>query len=258
MRTFRLAARRLDVTACYLAALSLTTVFFNSLGAAEQRRLLLSSSTNLHHLGLDPVRVLVASILWESPAAFVAVVLPTALLLGVIEWRIGSWRSLLVLATGHIGATLLAAIGIAAGIRAGTLAPAVGHSVDVGTSYATFALLSYGAVLVDDRRVRALLVAAIAVSLVVVIAVDRDFTSFGHLFAAAIGLTLAVAGFGRPGARGRRAALALVTLCLVAAPLAGWIEQPGPPTAAGGAPAIVKSPGPAAAKRGALARRGPG
>lgn len=251
----RLAARRLKVTIGYLVALSLATALFSSLGAAEQRQLLHASSTNLHHLGLDPVRVLVASILWETPGGFIAMVLPTALLLGVIEWRIGSWRALVILAAGHIGATLLAAIGIVAGIQAGTLAPAVAHSVDVGTSYATFALLAYGAVLIEDRRARALVVATIAASLVGVVAVDRDFTSFGHLFAAAIGLTLAVAGFGRPGANGRRTAFALVSVCLLVAPLAGWIELPGPATAIGRVPAVVKSPVPA--KHGAKPRRSP-
>jgi hypothetical protein len=205
--------------------MALTTIVLASLGTAQRQQLLLASSTNLERLQHDPLRVLVLSILWESPTGFLTLVLPTAVVLAVIERRIGSPRALAVLAAGHIGGTLLTALGIAAGINDGTLTPNVADAVDVGASYATYALVGYVGFLFASRA-RFLLLTPVVASLVATVAIDRDFTSVGHLFSAVIGIALGLGGFGRRDAR-PRLALALIGAALLVAPLAGWIELSG-------------------------------
>jgi RsiW-degrading membrane proteinase PrsW (M82 family) len=221
----RLIARRVPVSAAFLSLMSVTTIVLASLGTAQRQQLLLASSTNLERLEHDPVRVLALSILWGTPANFVALVLPTVLVLAAVERRIGSRRALAVLAAGHIGGTLLAALGIAAGINVGTLGPSVADAVDVGVSYATFALVGYAAFLFAGRA-RFLLLAPVASGLVAAVAIDRDFTSVGHLFSAVIGIALGLGGFGRRDAR-PRLALALIGAALLVAPLTGLIELSG-------------------------------
>ena len=225
MTSVRLVIRRLPVSAAFLTLMSVTTIVLASLGTAERQQLLLTSSTNLERLQHAPLRVLVLSILWESPTGFLTLVLPTVLVLALVERRIGSRRALAVLAAGHIGGTLLTALGIAAGINDGTLAPNVAGAVDVGASYATYALVGYAGFLLASRA-RFLLLTPVAVSLVATVAIDRDFTSVGHLFSAVIGIALGLGGFGRREAR-PRLALALIGAALLVAPLAGWIELSG-------------------------------
>lgn len=205
--------------------MSVTTIVLASLGASQRQQLLLTSSTDLARLEHDPLRVLALSILWETPRGFLTLVIPTVLLLAAVEWRVGSLRAFAVLAAGHVGGTLLAALGIVAGINHGTLAPNVADVVDVGVSYATYALIGYAGFLLAGRA-RLLFLTPVALILVAGVAIDRDFTSVGHLFSAVIGIALGLGGFGRRAAR-PRLALALVGGALLMAPLAGWIELSG-------------------------------
>ncbi|MCW2965055.1 MAG: hypothetical protein JWO17_2307 [Actinomycetia bacterium] len=225
MTKLRLIIGRFPVSAAFLALMSVTTIVLASLGTAQRQQLLLTSSTNLERLEHDPLRVLVLSILWESPASFPTLVLPTVLILALVERRIGSRRALAVVAAGHVGGTLLTAVGIALGIHAGTLAPNVADAVDVGVSYATYALVGYAGFLLAGRA-RFLFLTPVALILVSAVAIDRDFTSVGHLFSAVIGIALGLGGFGRREAR-PRLALALIGAALLVAPLAGWIELRG-------------------------------
>jgi hypothetical protein len=213
------------VSAAFLALMSVTTIVLASLGASQRQQLLLTSSTDLARLEHDPLRVLALSILWETPRGFLTLVIPTVLLLAAVEWRVGSLRAFAVLAAGHVGGTLLAALGIVAGINHGTLAPNVADVVDVGVSYATYALIGYAGFLLAGRA-RLLFLTPVALILVAGVAIDRDFTSVGHLFSAVIGIALGLGGFGRRAAR-PRLALALVGGALLMAPLAGWIELSG-------------------------------
>src|SRR5579884_883382 len=205
--------RRAPVAVTFWTVMTAATAALAELPARERASLVLSSSTNLDELSRAPLRVLAASILWVSPTDYVMLVVPTVLLLVAIELRAGSRSALLVLAAGHVGATLLTAAGIATGIHAGTVSPEVANAVDVGVSYATFALVGYGATLADASWRPWLLAAALGM-LAAALALDADFTSFGHLFSLALGV-----------ARGahRRAATALAAALLLVAPLAGLV-----------------------------------
>jgi hypothetical protein len=224
MSELRRIPRLVPVSTTFVALMSVTTIVLASLGAGQRQQLLLTSSTNLVRLEHDPLRVLVLSILWESPTGFLTLVLPTVLVLAAVEQRIGSLRAFAVLAAGHVGGTLLTALGIALGIHIGTLAPNVADAVDVGVSYATYALIGYAGFLLAGRA-RLLFLTPVALILVATVATDRDFTSVGHLFSAVIGIALGLGGFGRREAH-PRLALALIGAALLVAPLAGWIELP--------------------------------
>ena len=214
--------RRLPVTGSLFGGLCLATLILSALSEREQQRLKLLSSTNLHGLAAHPFAVLLASVFWSTPAGLAIFVAPATVVLGVVEWKIGSLRALSVAAAGHVGGTLLTASGIASGISLGRLPAAEAGAVDVGASYALIAALGFAVVLTDGR---ARLVSGVTMFawLAPGTVLDRDFTSCGHLFAALIGISLAVGGLGR-GRRSRpRLAGAIVAALIAAAPLTGYI-----------------------------------
>ena len=214
---------RFPTTWMFVGSVALATEILAALSKHEQRRLMLLTSTNLHGLAERPLLVLLGSVLWSTPSGLLTSLAPAAVVMSVVEWRIGSLRTLLVLAAGHIGATLLAASGIASGVQMGLLPGAAAHAIDVGVSYAIMAVLGF-AVGLTVGRARLLVAGGMLGLLLTGVALDRDFTSFGHLFAALIGLSLAVGGLGDPReSKPRLAATILITLTL-AAPLAGYVE----------------------------------
>lgn len=172
----------------YLGVLAATTVVLHVESPGVDRLLLRQSSTNLDHLGRDPLRVLVTSALWVTPlsafavwtALFVAVVAP-------VERWLGTRRAVAVFAAGHVGATLVTAAGIWAGISAGVADPGLAGAEDVGVSYgfaAVAALLAFR--LPQGWRIAYLgaLVGYVGVSL----ALDPSFTDVGHAVALCLGL----------------------------------------------------------------------
>jgi hypothetical protein len=215
--------RRVPVTVTFLVLLAFTTGLLAFEGGDARLRVLQQSSTNLDHLSRDPLRVLALSALWVSPDDLVLLVPLTAALFAAVERRVGSRRLLGVFAAGHVGATLLAALGIWLGIRAGTVAPSVAHSLDVGISYGTYAVAAYAVTLLP-RRLAVAAAGALGAWLAWAVADGRTFTDFGHLFALGIGLALGLGGrLQRP-----RLAVALAVVLLLAAPLAALVEQPRP------------------------------
>ncbi len=218
-----ISVRRLPVTVGLVTAISLATVWSSELSEAQRQRLMLLSSTNLHGLAAHPLTVLLTSVLWSTPGGLLTFVAPAAVILGVIEWRIGPWRTLTVVAAGHVGGTLLSASGIASGISLGTLPVAAAGAVDVGASYAVMAAVGFAIVLVVGHA-RVVLGVALLGWLAAGVVLDRDFTAFGHLFAALIGFALAVGGLGIPRPSRPRIATAIVVALMAVAPLTGYVD----------------------------------
>lgn len=223
MNVARKAMRRLPTTGVFVGSVAIATGVLAAFSKHDQQRVMLLTSTNLHGLSERPLLVLLGSVLWSTPAGLLTSVAPAAVVIGVVEWRIGSLRTLLVLAAGHVGATLLTASGIASGVQMGLLPGAATRAVDVGASYAIMAVLGFAIGLIVGRP-RLLVAGGMLALLLTGVALDRDFTSFGHLFAALIGFALALGGLGAARAsKPRRAAAILIALAL-AAPLAGYVE----------------------------------
>jgi hypothetical protein len=131
-------------------------------------------------------------------ASPVALWLPGLLcLLGLAEllWR--STRLVVTFVIGHVGATLLVAIGLTAGVSWGWLPGTVTRATDVGMSYGATAVL--GALTpAIPRRWRPLWVAWWLAVGAAVVALDRDFTDVGHVVSLALGMVVAMR-FGMPG-----------------------------------------------------------
>jgi membrane associated rhomboid family serine protease len=183
--------RSAPFTYVFLFVLLITTWVFQTSSPSTARNLLLERSTNLHQLGHDPMRVLVASAFWLSGTVelLVWLILFTLVLAPVERW-IGSARTAFVFAFGHIGATLLTAAGLWLAIDYEITSRHVTHAVDVGVSYGFFAVAAVLAFRFSGRRL-ALYLAVLIGYLGIAAAVAQGFTDFGHLTALALGFLVA-------------------------------------------------------------------
>ncbi len=187
----RLRPRRLfrsaPVTLGYLLLLAATTSLLSVTSRHFDNRLVLDLSTNLHQLARVPVRVLVASAFWLggwSQLATWAVLL--AAVLAPVERRLGSGRTVVVFAAGHVGATLLVAAGLWIGLQLDLIDPTVASARDVGVSYGFFAVAALVTYLLGPR-LRLVYAGALGGYVVLLAATSGTFTDYGHLLAVAIG-----------------------------------------------------------------------
>ncbi len=181
--------RASPATFVYLAVLAVTTWVLVGASPEVVDALLRDQSTNLSHLGRDPVRVLVRSAFWLSnyelllwAALFLVVLAPAERWLGTSRW-------LLTFVSGHVGATLLTSVGIWFAIRNGVAPARLANSVDVGVSYgfgAVAALFSYRL----PRRWKAGWAGGLIVFALGGILLDGSFTAYGHAVAIIIGFAL--------------------------------------------------------------------
>jgi membrane associated rhomboid family serine protease len=193
--------RSVPLTAGYLLVLTGTTVVLSVASRDSDDRLLFAFSTNLHQLARVPIRVLVGSAFWTSgwvelacwAVLFCAVLAP-------VERRLGWRRTLLAFAAGHIGATLIVAIGLWITVSAGAVSRSVTLARDVGVSYGFFAVAAVAAYLLTPRA-RVWYLAGLVAYVAAAAAGSHTFTDFGHLAAVALGLVCAP--LGRDVSRGR-------------------------------------------------------
>jgi hypothetical protein len=95
----------------------------------------------------------------------------------------------LAFALGHIGATLIVAVGLAAAIKFGWLPISIARTSDVGLSYGAMAVLGTLTAAIPPRWRPAWIGWWLAVALVVV-ASGADFTAAGHTVALMLGMLL--------------------------------------------------------------------
>jgi hypothetical protein len=180
--------RHAPATYAYLLILLVTTWVLATSSSSVARQLLLERSTNLHELARDPVRVLVASAFFvtSAPAWLGWVILFTAVA-AQVEHRIGSGRTITVFVLGHVGATLLTAVGLWLALKGDLVESSVVQAVDVGASYGFVALAGIATYLLP-RRLKWAYLGALLLVLVAALALVPSFTDFGHLAAFLIGL----------------------------------------------------------------------
>jgi membrane associated rhomboid family serine protease len=183
--------RSAPLTYIYLFVLLITTWALQTASASVDRRLLVEQSTNLHDLSRDPIRVLVASAFWLTSSGELVLwaILFTAVMAPVERW-LGSLRTGLAFALGHVGASLITAAGLWLLVDFDFVERKIAHAVDVGASYG---FVTVAALLIFRLRgrVRLLYVLALVGFLGIAAAWDQNFTAFGHLVALAIGLAAA-------------------------------------------------------------------
>lgn len=175
----------------YLFVLFITTWALQTASAQVGRRLLLEESTNLHELARDPVRVMVASAFWlPSSGELLLWACLFSMVVAPVERWIGSARTALAFAAGHVGATLITAAGLWLAVDFDLIERRVTHAVDVGVSYGFFAVAALLIFRLQGRR-RALYSFGLVGFLGVAAVVEPTFTDFGHLVALALGLVTA-------------------------------------------------------------------
>jgi len=180
--------RRAPATYTYLLILLVTTWVLATSSSSVAHQLLLERSTNLHHLASDPVRVLIASAFFvTSPSQWFLWVVLFTLIAAPVEHRIGSGRTVAVFLIGHVGATLLTAMGLWLALRGDLVESSVVRAVDVGASYGFVALAGVLTYLLP-RRLRWAWVGALLIVVAVALALALSFTEFGHLLALLTGL----------------------------------------------------------------------
>ena len=135
------ALARIRVTVAYAVILTGVTTVLVALGPRVQNRVISHASTNLHNLSHGRLGTLFVSA-FVIDAGPIYVWLPglvCLLALAELLWRSG--RLVVAFAVGHIGATLLVAVGLTAAVELGWLSTDVSRATDVGMSYGASAVL---------------------------------------------------------------------------------------------------------------------
>ncbi len=181
--------RTAPVTTIYLALLAFTTWLLLRTSPQLRRAFLSSQSTNLHQLSINPVPVLLRSAFYVTPTEWFLWLVTFTLVLAPLERWIGSVRWLVAFWTGHIGATLVTAVGIWWAIRTGKADQGVAFMIDVGASYGFATLLGLASYWFAGRG-RWLWSLGFLTMWITIVAFDTDVTEFGHLAAYLLGLAL--------------------------------------------------------------------
>ncbi|MBJ7338985.1 rhomboid-like protein [Mycolicibacterium sp.] len=196
VRTALSGIARVRVTTIYAVALVAVATELGRLDPDAQDRVIRHASTNLHNLSHGHVGTLVGSALVvdAGPVVYWLPGLVCLLGLGELLWRSG--RLLVAFAVGHVGATLLVAVGLTAAVTNGWLPVSVARATDVGMSYGATAVL--GALTpAIPRRWRPTWVGWWLAVALAVVTIGTDFTDVGHLVALILGMAVATR-FGPP------------------------------------------------------------
>jgi hypothetical protein len=187
----RLVAVR--VTVAYAAVLVIVATTLGVLGPHVQDSVVSHMSTNLHNLAQGHLGTLLGSA-FVTAGGQIYVWLPglvCLLALGELFWRGG--RLVAAFGLGHIGATLIVAVGLAAAVRSGWLPMSVADASDVGISYGAAAVLGALTAAIPTRWRPAWIGWWLAIVLLVAAAgPDFDFTATGHAVALALGMLLSI------------------------------------------------------------------
>lgn len=189
---------RVRVTLIYGSILAAVAAALATLDPDVQERVFEHASTNLHNLARGRVGTLFGSA-FVVDAGPLLLWLPGLLcLLGLAELVWGSRRLVVAFAVGHVGATLLVAVGLVAAVERGWAPADVARAVDVGTSYGAAAVLGVLTAAIPPSW-RPLWVGWWLGVEGSVVATSSDFTDAGHGLALLLGMTLALR-FGTPAA----------------------------------------------------------
>ncbi|KMO94964.1 hypothetical protein ACS04_26355 [Streptomyces roseus] len=204
--------RRAPLTLAYVCLLLVGHAWLGYVLSADQAASILGYlSTNLDNLQDHPLAALLGSVLLFAGTltdVTSADFLGTLITLGLgvccsLAWAEARWgrpRAVAVFLGGHVVATLLTAVVIAVALRRGWYPADVRHALDYGVSYGAQTVLAFGTPALP-RRGRlpwAVFVLAWPLGGAAWDGPLPDFTTVGHLTAAALGFgLLGVPAFGR-------------------------------------------------------------
>jgi len=187
---------RVRVTVAYAMVVTCVTTALLALGPQVQDRVIRHASTNLHNLSHGHIGTLLGSafVMDAGPIYLWLPGLVCLLALAELLWRSG--RLVVAFTVGHVGATLLVAVGLTAAVWLGWLPVSVSRATDVGMSYGAAAVLGALTAAIPARWRPAWIGWWLAVG-VVVVAIGRDFTDVGHAVALVLGMLVSTR-FGTP------------------------------------------------------------
>lgn len=182
---------RLRVTVAYAIVVTCVTMTLLALGPEAQERAISRASTNLHNLSRGHVGTLLGSAFVVDAGPIYEWLPGLICVLALAELLWGSWRLIVAFAVGHVGATLLVAVGLAAAVEWNWLdAGSVTRATDVGMSYGAAGVLGALTAAVP-RRWRPTWIGWWLGVGVATVAVGRDFTDVGHVVALGLGMFVA-------------------------------------------------------------------
>ena len=179
--------RSAPLTYTWLAVLLATTLVQHSMTERTLRQMLQSTSTNLHHLASDPLRVLFQSLLWIDGTYWWPYLIIFTVFLAPAERWLGHLRWASIGLICHVGATYLSEGYLYWSIQRTDASPRLIDARDVGVSY--FVVGIVGVLFYRVPRRWRWVYLAVAVLLVGGgLALRTNFTSLGHLCALFLGL----------------------------------------------------------------------
>jgi hypothetical protein len=177
------------VTVAYAATLLLVATTLLALGPRAQDRAVGYLSTNLHNLAHGHIGTLLGSAFVTAEGQVYLLLPGLVCLLALAELLWCSRRLVQAFVLGHVGATLIVAVGLAAAIKFGWLPISLAGVSDVGLSYGAMAVLGTLTAAIRPRFRPAWIGWWLAVA-VVMAAFGADFTATGHTVALVLGMLL--------------------------------------------------------------------
>jgi len=178
---------RVRITLGYAFVLTSVSVALVVLGPRVRQHVIGLASTNLHSLAHGHLATLFGSafVTDDGKIWFWLPGLVCLLALAELIWHSG--RLALVFLTGHVGATLLVAVGLTAAIELGWLPLSISRASDVGVSYGAVAVLGALTAAVPGRWRPAWIGWWVPVGITSA-ALSGDFTDVGHSIALVLGM----------------------------------------------------------------------
>jgi hypothetical protein len=181
-------AASVRVTATYAVILLVIYLILAALGPHAHQVAVSRMSTNVHNLGRGHLGTLIGSAFVDDGGDLYLWLPGLACLLALGELMWCGRGLLLTFAVGHIGATLIVAVGLVAAIETGVLPLSVARASDVGISYGAMCVLGAFTAAVPARW-RGVW-AGWWLGTAVVAAAGADFTAVGHVVALLLGMGL--------------------------------------------------------------------
>ncbi|MTE15876.1 hypothetical protein GLP40_24290 [Nocardia sp. CT2-14] len=184
-----LSAVWLPATYSYVGLLSAIAVALTMVSAKSETRIVLHASTNLHNLTTGRFGTLFSSaFLVGEGAATVFVIVPLlACLLALAERRFGTVKLLHTFLVGHIGATVLVAVGLWIAVESQLVPNSITMVEDVGVSYGAMAVVGALVAVVPAHRRFVWAASWLTLALGGVVC-WHTFTNVGHFLALCLGL----------------------------------------------------------------------
>jgi len=187
---------RIRVTVAYALIVAAVTTALLYLGPVIHDRVIRHASTNLHNLSHGRAGTLLVSAFVVDAGPIYLWLPGLVCLMAIAELLWGSGRLVIAFAVGHVGATVLVAVGLTAAVEWAWLPASVTRAVDVGMSYGAAAVLGSVTAAIP-RRWRPAWIGWWLAAGIAVIVLGRDFTDVGHAVALVLGMVVSTR-FGEP------------------------------------------------------------